>query len=48
MLLSGRIGKRNPEWQWLKGKEGKIPQQENKGRSEDPNETSGETDNPPG
>ena len=28
-----RIGKRSPEWQWLKDKEGKSPQKQNKGRS---------------
>ena len=30
-----RIGKRSPEWWWLKDKEGKSPQKQNKGRSED-------------
>ena len=33
-----RIGKRSPEWWWLKDKEGKHPQKQKKGRSEDQNE----------
>ena len=33
-----RIGKRSPEWWWLKDKEGKNPQKQKKGRSEDQNE----------
>ena len=33
-----RIGERSPEWRWLKGKEGKSPQEQNKGRSEDQSE----------
>ena len=33
-----RIENRNPEWQWLKDKEGKSPQKQNKGRSEDHSE----------
>ena len=30
-----RIGKWSPEWRWLKDKEGKSPQKQNKGRSKD-------------
>ena len=30
-----RIGKRSPKWWWLKDKEGKSPQKQNKGRSKD-------------
>ena len=30
-----RIGNRSPEWWWLKDKEGKSPQKQNKGKSED-------------
>ena len=30
-----RTGKRSPEWQWLKDKEGKSLQKQNKGRSKD-------------
>ena len=33
-----RIGKRSLEWWWLKDKEGKSPQKQNKGRSEDGSE----------
>ena len=33
-----RIGKRSLEWWWLKDKEGKSPQKQNKGSSEDQNE----------
>ena len=33
-----RIGKWNPEWWWLKDKEGKSLQKQNKGRSEDQSE----------
>ena len=28
------MGKTGPEWRWLKDKEGKSPQRQNKGRSE--------------
>ena len=30
--------KRSPKWQWLKDKQGKSPQKQNKGRSEDQSE----------
>ena len=33
-----RIGKRSPEWWWLKDKEGKSPGKLNKGRSKDQSE----------
>ena len=33
-----RIGKRSPEWRWLKDKKGKSPGKQNKGRSEDQSE----------
>ena len=38
-------GKKSPEWWWLKDKEEKSPQKQNKGRSEDRVRTSGKTNN---
>lgn len=36
-----RIGKKSPEWRWIKDKDGKSPQKQNKGRSEDQSEDLG-------
>ena len=43
-----RIGNRSPEWWWLKDKEGKSPQKQNKGLPRTRVRTSGTTNSTPG
>ena len=47
-----KIGNRSPKWQWLKDKEGKGPQKQNKGGSKEGlrtgRRTSGRTNSTPG
>ena len=43
-----RIGKRNPEWLWLKDKEGENPQKQKKEGPRTRVRTTGKTNSPPG